>query len=756
MKLLFIAKQKKNVDTFEGVVAALLKAGHAVTLAIQQRDPDRDRRLSEQFADRGFELTTCPEGRGDAWRASAPLVRSVRDWAQYFRPPYRQAAKLRQRATDRLLKELGATGGLDGESLVLNAGSGTRLRDVLERLERTIPSDPLHEEFLDRHAPDALIVTPGLHFGSGQTDFIKSARAKGIPVWMLLFSWDNLSTKGALHAPPDLMFVWNERQVQEAVELHDFPAERVVVVGAPRFDEFFSLRSVVSREDFVAPLRLDSSRPTVLYMCSSRFIAENELTFIREWLVSVRRAAGPLQRCNVIVRPHPDVVLVNDSVEPQTVMWSAMPQVTGWIQRPFDDPAAIVLRTTYRTQQAFYECLVHSEAVVALNTSAELEAGIAGRPVFTVLSSDASADGQSNTLHFNYLLRDHGGFVSYAPDLTTHVAQLATALTAPPNEAEIRAFIMRFLRPSGDQPVSELLASSLVQHDRRRPSSIIRAGKRPEEDEAQQPGIVDLPAKPEKVLRLGDKESSIKVYATPETRRLRRQGVLSLDPAVVKWLNEQVRPGDVVYDIGAGVGAYSIIAAVQRGGLAVAFEPGFAAFKALCDNLLLNSCYRSVMPLPVALGDRTGLLELEYLHDAGDDVHALHAREWRTRRDSVEAHYTQPVCAEQLDDVFLRHRLPAPNVVRVAVRRGAEAVLQGAVRLLRSPQLRSLLVLVKDDAQVDSVAAAVRGGGFTIVQKADNGDHGLTLSLERTSAPRGMDSPMETFRRAGRHLRRLW
>ena len=49
---------------------------------------------------------------------------------------------------------------------------------------------------------------------------------------MLLFSWDNLSTKGALHVAPDRMFVWNARQVREAEELHGYPSSQVTVVGA--------------------------------------------------------------------------------------------------------------------------------------------------------------------------------------------------------------------------------------------------------------------------------------------------------------------------------------------------------------------------------------------------------------------------------------------------------------------------------------------------------------------------------------------
>src|SRR5436190_1469185 len=281
MKFLVIAKQKKNVDTFEGVLGELLALGHEVTLAIQQRDPERDARLAERLRHERFSLVPCPDERTDAWRAAAPLVRTARDWAQYTRPAYR-----------------------------------------------------------------------------------KAARARGIPVWMLLFSWDNLSTKGALHERPDLMFVWNERQRQEAEELHDVPADRVVVAGAPRFDEFFALEPRVTREAFFAPLGLDPGRPALLYLCSSRFIAARELDFIGTWLATLRAAGPPLDRCTVIVRPHPDVVLVEDGPEPEVVTWASMRQATGWVQRPFDDPAALVLRTTYGTPQACFECLHHARAVV--------------------------------------------------------------------------------------------------------------------------------------------------------------------------------------------------------------------------------------------------------------------------------------------------------------------------------------------------------------------------------------------------------
>jgi len=736
MKFLVIAKQKKNVDTFEGVLGELLALGHEVTLAIQQRDPERDARLAERLRHERFSLVPCPDERTDGWRAAAPLVRTVRDWAQYTRPAYRTASKLHRRAVERLFRELGTS--LSGEAPPLGTAAGARVREALERLERVIPADARHDEFLVRHRPDVVLVTPGLHFGTGQTDYIKAARARRIPVWMLLFSWDNLSTKGALHERPDLMFVWNERQRQEAVELHDFPADRVVVAGAPRFDEFFALEPRVTREAFFAPLGLDPARPALLYLCSSRFIAARELEFIRTWLARLREAGPPLNRCTVLVRPHPDVELVEGGPEPEAITWGAMRQATGWVQRPFDDPAALVLRTTYGTPQAFFECLHHARAVVALNTSAELEAGITGRPVYTVLSTEEAADGQANTIHFNYLLREHGGFVHYAPDLAGHVEQLAAALSATPDTSSIRAFIDAFLRPLGDRPVAPVLARMLVDRAEAIASVATRAEAAPAVSEpdpvsdAWEPSddILEPDATAKETLPFGTADGGMRLYASTATRRLLRRGVGRLPAALDAWLSSDVAPGDVLYDIGAGPGACSVLAARQRGAVVVAFEPGFAAFHELCENVILNGCTGSVVPLPVALAARTGLRALTYPHAPGGDHHALRGREWRPGRESPDDRYTQPVCAEPLDDVVRRHRLPPPQAIRIAVRSGADEVLRGAAEVLEVHRPRSILVMLKDAGDAAAVQTAAEPLGYAATPAVEEAaGQGVNLRL---------------------------
>jgi FkbM family methyltransferase len=240
---------------------------------------------------------------------------------------------------------------------------------------------------------------------------------------------------------------------------------------------------------------------------------------------------------------------------------------------------------------------------------------------------------------------------------------------------------------------------------------------------------------PARTLRLGS-ESGLSVHASPEAERRRHRDAYPLEAATVEWMARHVRPGDVVYDVGAGLGGYAVLAAARRGAMVVAFEPGFSVFKALCDNLRLNGCDGSVVPLPIALGDRTGLLELEYTHTPGDERHTLRPRAWRPRRESHDEHYTQPVCAEPLEDVVRRHRLPMPNVVRVATRRGAEAVLAGAAGVLASPGLRAVLVSVADAAQAQALEPRMRAYG--LAGSLLPSPHGRALlALERVSTPTG-------------------
>ena len=118
---------------------------------------------------------------------------------------------------------------------------------TLELAESLVPSERYYELFIRSHAPDVILITPLIDFGSYQTDYVKSAHRLGIPIAFLPFSWDNLTNRGLVRIAPDRVLVWNDHQKREAVTYHDVPAERHRRHGCAAVRRFFRDAAVIEQ-----------------------------------------------------------------------------------------------------------------------------------------------------------------------------------------------------------------------------------------------------------------------------------------------------------------------------------------------------------------------------------------------------------------------------------------------------------------------------------------------------------------------------
>jgi len=388
-------------------------------------------------------VVECPTERSDAWAEVVRPLRATRDYARFLDPLFGHAEALRGRAN-------GVVASAFLRFCERHAWLKRRWRLIGQALgivEEVIPSDPAFDRFVESERPDIILITPLIQFSSYQTDYVKSAHQLGIPIALLVFSWDNLTSKGLMRVIPDRVFVWNRTQRWEAVRLHGAPARDVVVTGAPRFDRFFALRPSIDRVRFCREHGLDPRRPFIAYLCSSDFVAPREVEFVRRWVGEIRRSTdSALRSCGVLVRLHPA----------STPQWegadlSDLPGVA--VQQP---------EASGDAEQSLYDSLHHAAAAVGLNTSALLEAGIVGKAVHTILASD-SAPGQQGSVHFDYLLRSDGGLLTVARNFDEHRAQLAAALASdsPRCERSLR-FIEGFVRPHGlDQPATPIMVREI-------------------------------------------------------------------------------------------------------------------------------------------------------------------------------------------------------------------------------------------------------------------------------------------------------
>jgi hypothetical protein len=322
---------------------------------------------------------------------------------------------------------------------------------MLKVLNGVLPAAPAVRRHLASLDADVLLLTPYVGLRTIQPEYLRAAKLLGIPSAVCVASWDNLTSKSLIRPQPDRVVVWNETQLQEAVELHDVPPGRVVVTGAQNFDQWLAWEAS-PREELCARLGFDPARPIVLYVCFTPFVRaanQDEVAFVRKWLAAAR-AHPELAEANVIVRPHPKrlepwegVALDGD----RSVIWPRQAQL------PTDDAS----------KSDYFDSIFHSAAVVGLNSTAMLEGGLLGRPVLTVLAPEFW-ESQEGTLHFRYLLEVGGGLLRVSRSLEEHVAQLAEAVRGEDAEAALRSarFVEAFVRPYGlDTPATPVFVDAV-------------------------------------------------------------------------------------------------------------------------------------------------------------------------------------------------------------------------------------------------------------------------------------------------------
>jgi FkbM family methyltransferase len=106
-------------------------------------------------------------------------------------------------------------------------------------------------------------------------------------------------------------------------------------------------------------------------------------------------------------------------------------------------------------------------------------------------------------------------------------------------------------------------------------------------------------------------------------RHIARDGVH--EPANTAWLlaNLKLAPTDVVVDVGANIGWYSLLLGQIGGGKVdvYAFEPEPLNFANLRENIALNGASR-IVPQQLALGERSGSLDLYLYKDSNRGRHS--------------------------------------------------------------------------------------------------------------------------------------
>lgn len=174
------------------------------------------------------------------------------------------------------------------------------------------------------------------------------------------------------------------------------------------------------------------------------------------------------------------------------------------------------------------------------------------------------------------------------------------------------------------------------------------------------------------------------------------------DLAELSFLEGVVRPGEFLFDVGANIGVYSIVAA-RHGARVLAFEPSQPARSVLMTSARLNHVEGRITCLPYALSDRNATGRFTSGLDVGNHL---------IQDANPTAGASTEVEVRRLDDLLAgMPEAPVPRLVKVDVEGADLDVLRGAEQTLM--QTRPFLIIEVWDGGRD-VRAWLEERGYRI------------------------------------------
>lgn len=251
-----------------------------------------------------------------------------------------------------------------------------RLRDrVMRRRIEKLGPNPALERLLDEVRPD-LVIAPTAGTDNLVFDALFSCARRGVPLGLLVNGWDNMSSKFTFSVQPDWLAVWGEHSARHAIEIHDFPRDRLHVVGAPTFEPHFAFD----------PARTPSPYPFPYVLFAGASLPFDEVGLLRQldrWLPELG-----IDGLKIVYRPHParHFRLSEDVLREEEFASVVLDQQ---VREPYLAAAAKGLREFPMPSLDWYPGLLgHARALVCPLSTMIVEAAIVGTPIVALAFDD--------------------------------------------------------------------------------------------------------------------------------------------------------------------------------------------------------------------------------------------------------------------------------------------------------------------------------------------------------------------------------
>lgn len=216
------------------------------------------------------------------------------------------------------------------------------------------------------------------------------------------------------------------------------------------------------------------------------------------------------------------------------------------------------------------------------------------------------------------------------------------------------------------------------------------------------------------------------VFFTPNTTTYSRaKTLLSKEPETIEWI-DSFSKNDVLWDIGANVGCYSLYAA-RRGNCVMAFEPDPANFYALSKNIEMNGQIGKIDAYCISFAESSGLNRLYKATNTMGGSYSSFGSSVNWEGKEFSASFIVSSMGFSIDQYVDIFNPVFPNHIKIDVDGNEHKILKGATKALSNKTLKTILIeLNKNRSDFADTLSLLNQFGFRETQEK------LPCSIERT------------------------
>jgi hypothetical protein len=175
---------------------------------------------------------------------------------------------------------------------------------ILAGMRKYFTENGLYSSDFDKYHIDCVFITDSV---LREEDAIYyEAIHRSIPIVASILSWDNLTSKGRIHADFSKVLVWNDSMKKEILTMYpQYSTEKVIKVGVPRFDLLSrQLPNQYERRKFLNDVGLNPEGRVILYASCGNKSFPNQNQVIKHISDAIRNREFPAD-VQLIIRAHP-------------------------------------------------------------------------------------------------------------------------------------------------------------------------------------------------------------------------------------------------------------------------------------------------------------------------------------------------------------------------------------------------------------------------------------------------------------------